>query len=36
MASFDKINDRISEFISVAATGLNKSWQFQPEHMSKR
>jgi DNA polymerase V len=36
MACFDKINHRFPKSISIAATGLNKSWQFQPEHMSKR
>jgi len=36
MACFDKINHRFPKSISIAATGLNKSWQFQPERMSKR
>lgn len=35
MACFDKINHRFPKSISIAATGLNKSWQFQPEHISK-
>jgi DNA polymerase V len=36
MDCFDKINHRFPKSTSIAATGLNKSWQFQPEHMSKR
>ena len=36
MDCFDKINHRFPKSISIAATGLNKSWQFQPEHISKR
>lgn len=36
MACFDKINHRFPKSISIAATGLNKSWQFRPELMSKR
>jgi DNA polymerase V len=36
MACFDKINHRFPKSVSIAATGLNKSWQFQPERMSKR
>jgi len=36
MACFDKINHRFPKSIAIAATGLNKSWQFQPERMSKR
>ncbi|MDD1625303.1 MAG: Y-family DNA polymerase [Methylococcaceae bacterium] len=36
MACLDKINHRFPKSVSIAATGLNKSWQFQPERMSKR
>jgi DNA polymerase V len=36
MACFDKINHRFPKSIAIAATGLNKSWQFQPERLSKR
>jgi len=36
MACLDKINHRFPKSVYIAATGLNKSWQFQPERMSKR
>jgi DNA polymerase V len=36
MVCLDKINHRFPKSIAIAATGLNKSWQFQPERMSKR
>lgn len=36
MACLDKINHRFPKAVSIAASGLNKSWQFQPERMSKR
>ncbi len=36
MACFDKINHRFPQSVAIAATGLNnKSWQSQPERMSK-
>jgi DNA polymerase V len=36
MACFDRINHRFPKSISIAATGLNKSWRFRPELISKR
>lgn len=36
MDCFDKINHRFPKSISIAATGLKKNWQFQPEHLSNR
>jgi DNA polymerase V len=36
MACFDKINHRFPRSVSIAATGLSKSWRFQPERMSRR
>lgn len=36
MACVDKINHRFPRALSIASAGLDKTWQFKPERMSRR